>query len=111
LISSIIPELRDDLSHCRQQYMKITNHNTLFPDPATSRESEERRVIEGKGTYVCHGSTREKKTASTLRIYRLERTKMWFPCGEPCELYCGWSRGPEVRAIFEVLFVTGSLRG
>ena len=86
----------------------MTNHMTLLPDPAT-RQGLKGRVVERRGTYVYRGSIREKKTASTLRIYRLGKTRMLFPCGEPCVQYCGLSRGPEERANFEVLFVTDSL--
>jgi len=90
LMSSIIPELGDDLSRCRQQYQKITNHNTLLPDPATRTGVRETSGSEGEGSYVCRESTREnlKGTVSTPRRYHLGKTKMLFPCGGPSARYC-----------------------
>ena len=34
-MSSIIPELGDNLSRYREQKQEITNHKTLLPEPAT----------------------------------------------------------------------------
>jgi hypothetical protein len=66
-------------------------------------------VVERKGKYVCHGSTREKEATSTLQIYRLEKTMKPFRCGEPFVQYYDWSRDPEERANFSVSLVTDSL--
>lgn len=80
-----------------------------MPDPAIRRELEGRGVVEGKGTYVCHESTGEKKIVSSLQIYRLGKTRMLFPCGEPCAQYYDSLRNPGERANFAVSPVIGSL--
>ena len=89
LMSSITPELGGDLSRrCRQQYEKITNHNTLLPDPATRTTFREISSSEGKGPYVYHESIEEKETVSTPQRYRPGKTRMLFPCGGPSVRYC-----------------------
>lgn len=89
LMSSITPELGGDLSRRRkQQYQKITNHNTLLPDPATRTGVREVSSSVGKEPYVCHGSTEEKETVSTPQRYRPGKTRMLFPCGGPSARYC-----------------------
>src|SRR6267154_3052665 len=109
LMSSIIPELGDDLSRCRQQYQKITNHKTLLPDPATRTGVRVVSSSGGKGPYVCHGSTREKEIVSTPRRYPLGKTRMLFPCGGSSVRHCDLWRDSEERANFALSPVTGSL--
>src|SRR6266852_2313129 len=88
LLTSITPELGDGVSRRRRQYQKITNHNTLLPEPATRTGVRETSSSGGKEPYVCRGSTRGKGTVSTPRRYRLGKTRMLFPCDEPSARYC-----------------------
>ena len=64
MMSSIIPELGDNLSEYRQQSQEITNHRTLLPEPATNMGVSGCGVMERKRTYVCHGPTKEERTST-----------------------------------------------
>jgi hypothetical protein len=81
----------------------------LLPDPATKMGINGVEYWRGKGKHVFHGSTREKKTTSTVRKYCLGKTRMLFPCGEPCVQYYDLLRDPEETATFALSLATAFL--
>ena len=63
----------------------------------------------GKGVYVFHGSTREKKRTSTVRKYRLEKTRTLFLCGGPSVQYYDLLKDQEETATFAISLATAFL--
>jgi hypothetical protein len=63
----------------------------------------------GKGEYVFHGSTGEKKRTSTVQKYRLGKTRMLFPCGGLCVRYYDLQKDPEETATFAISLATAFL--